>query len=228
MSYYGALLLITLVGPLFLSFDKKVAFYKNWKYLFPIIFLVAILFIVWDKFFVSRGVWSFNTSYISKIQLFGLPLEELLFFLIIPFACMFIYEVVKAYFGKLNLELFGRAFAFGVGLSGLLLTVEFLSRWYTYLACGLAFMLVLLFYFRQKVTWFPQFALAFCISFIPFLVIDGALTGLFTNEPAVWYNPEQISGFRILSIPVEDVFYNFDLLALTTWMYERLKAGLKK
>lgn len=220
MSLYGWLLLGTLLGPLSLSFDRKVAFYRSWKHLFPAILLVSIIFLVWDVFFTQSGVWGFNEKYVSGIYVLSLPLEEVLFFLIVPFACLFIYEVVKNYFPQLKLHFFARVFGFALGALAFTLTVSYLNRWYTLVACGTAFLLVSGIYFKLKASWFPIFSLAYLISTIPFLIVNGALTGFFTQEPVVWYNEAQFSGIRIGTIPLEDLFYNFDLLILVTALYE--------
>ena len=98
---YFLILAASLAGPLALSFDKKVAFYKNWKYLFPAMIIPAMLYIVWDIYFTSKGVWSFNPAYITGIKLYNLPLEEVLFFFIVPYCCLFIYACIRAYFPNL-------------------------------------------------------------------------------------------------------------------------------
>lgn len=221
MTYYAWLIVATITGLILLSFDKKVAFYKTWKFLVLPILTFAIIFISWDIFFTKKGVWGFNPVYISKMRFFGLPLEELSFFIVVPFACMFIYEVVKVYFKNQSFLTLGRALGFGIGLGSFILTVSYLDRWYTLVACGMSFMFVVGFYFKARVSWFPKFALAFVIGLIPFLIINGALTGMFTKEPVVWYNEAHFSGIRIVTIPLEDLFYNFDLLILITWMYEK-------
>src|ERR1017187_1219286 len=88
----------SLTGPLTLSFDKKVAFYKKWKYLFPAMIIPALFYIAWDIFFTSEGVWYFNEKYITGIKIVNLPLEEVLFFLMVPYCCVFIYECIRCYF----------------------------------------------------------------------------------------------------------------------------------
>jgi len=52
---YVTLLLISIIGPLMLSFDKKVAFYKEWKYLYIPVFFVSLAYIVWDILFTRMG-----------------------------------------------------------------------------------------------------------------------------------------------------------------------------
>jgi lycopene cyclase domain-containing protein len=99
---YFLILAASIAGPLALSFDKKVAFYKQWKYLFPAMLLPAAFYIAWDIFFTSKGVWSFNENYITGIKLSNLPIEEVLFFFIVPYCCLFIYECIRAYFPVLR------------------------------------------------------------------------------------------------------------------------------
>ena len=81
-SHYTYLVLdiASVLFPLALSFDKKVAFYKLWKYLFPAMVISGAFFILWDVLFTAQGVWGFNPKYITGINVFNLPIEEVLFF----------------------------------------------------------------------------------------------------------------------------------------------------
>ena len=91
---YFILLGGSVLFPLAWSFERRVTYYKKWKYLFPSIFLTAFFFLVWDELFTRRDIWGFNDTYITGLKLGSLPLEEILFFVIIPFSCVFIYECV--------------------------------------------------------------------------------------------------------------------------------------
>jgi len=82
---------LSVIFPLILSFDSRVRYYRSWKFIWPGLFLTGILFLAWDIFFTVKSVWSFNPNYILGINFFRLPLEEILFFLTIPFSCIFIY-----------------------------------------------------------------------------------------------------------------------------------------
>jgi len=82
--------IFTLAAPLLLSFDKKVAFYKSWKYLFPAILIMAVFFIAKDVIFAAYGIWSFNDDYLIGFRLLGLHIEEWLFFIVVPYARVFI------------------------------------------------------------------------------------------------------------------------------------------
>ena len=99
MTLYFYLLLFTLSFPLGASWDRRFKYAQNFKYLFPAIFITGTFFIVWDIIFTKNGVWGFSEVHASSLKFFYLPIEEWLFFIIIPFSCVFIYESVK-YFHK--------------------------------------------------------------------------------------------------------------------------------
>ena len=115
---------LTIFVPLLRSFEHRINMVSKWKALFPAIFVVGFIFIVWDILFMEMGVWGFTEEHLIGINIFGLPLEEMLFFLTVPYACLFIYEVLN-YFTKRD---FFRAFArpLFLLLSGLLLVLGLL------------------------------------------------------------------------------------------------------
>jgi len=113
----------TILGPLILSFDKKVAFYKDWKYLFPALAIVSFAYLLWDVWFTKWGIWEFNYQYLLGPSLLKLPVEEFGFFLVVPYACVFIYRCLQAYFP--NLKLPTQALYFGTLLLSLALTISF-------------------------------------------------------------------------------------------------------
>ena len=86
MSLYFWIILGTIVFPFLLSFDKKIHFYTHWRTIFPAILLVGLFFLVWDNYFTEHDVWGFNPKYVQGIYLFRLPLEEVLFFLVVPYS----------------------------------------------------------------------------------------------------------------------------------------------
>ena len=93
MSLYFWVITLSFIGPFLLSFDKKIAFYKNWRFLLPSILLVALFFICWDEWFTKMGIWGFNPKYIQGIYGGHLPLEEILFFIVIPYNCLFVFNI---------------------------------------------------------------------------------------------------------------------------------------
>jgi lycopene cyclase domain-containing protein len=92
---YFIVLAVSLAAPLILSFSKKMDFYKYPSRLVLSILLPFIIFTIWDIFVTARGHWSFNPLYTVGFKIFGLPIEEILFFIIIPFCGLFTWESVK-------------------------------------------------------------------------------------------------------------------------------------
>ena len=97
---YFLLLGIVILVPFIKSFSKEIGFYK---YPLRIIYSIGIpfvLFIVWDIYAVSNGHWKFNPDYITGFKLLNLPVEEILFFMVIPFCALFSWETVKYFMRK--------------------------------------------------------------------------------------------------------------------------------
>lgn len=223
MSVYMWIIIGTISGPFLLSFDKKVHFYTHWKSVFLGIAIVGTFFLIWDEYFTQRGIWGFTPEYLTGIYIGNLPLEECLFFLVVPYACVFIHEVLKAYFPKLKKEYMGRILGFAFVLSGLLLAYLHMRNWYTLTVCSLSSLLVIWFGFVRKASWFNDFSFTYLVALIPFVLVNGILTGSVTDEPIVWYNEEHIIGWRILTIPFEDLYYNLSMLLPVIAIHEKLK-----
>jgi lycopene cyclase domain-containing protein len=216
---YLYLNIFTILFPLLLSFDKKVAFYRNWPALLPAILVNALVFIFWDVQFTKNGVWSFNEAYLVGIYLFNLPLEEILFFITVPYACVFIYDVLNAYITKDLLQPYAKSIALVLMIVLPLIAVFNMGRWYTSVTFILVAILHLvhLKYFQTK--FLGRFYLAYLVHLVPFLLVNGVLTYL----PVVVYNDAYNLGLRIVTIPVEDTMYSMLMLLLTISVYEGLR-----
>ena len=222
-KYFGHYLYLFLnfasvLFPFILSFDKKVAFYKKWRPLFISILIVAIFFIIWDAIFTIKGVWGFNSEYILGIKLFGLPLEELLFFITVPYSCMFIYECTKSYAGINLLNSSQKTIGGILGITFLIISVFYYNHYYTLIAFGLSGILLILHSFIWKSSYLGTFLISFLICLIPFWIINGILTVL----PVVWYNDLENLGIRLGSIPADDIAYNLAMLLGIVTIYERI------
>ncbi len=56
---------------------------------------VAAVFVVWDAVAIAAHIWTYNPRYLTGIELpGGIPLEELLFFIVIPLCGLFTYNAV--------------------------------------------------------------------------------------------------------------------------------------
>jgi lycopene cyclase domain-containing protein len=220
---YFLILAASLAGPLALSFDKKVAFYKKWKYLFQAVLLPAILYIVWDFYFTAKGVWHFNENYITGIKLYNLPIEEVLFFFIVPYCCVFIYECIRSYFPNLKNKPLADVLLMCLGLILWTAGIIFYQKYYTsWTFIFNALFITAIYFFRNYFKTFnaAAFLVAYCIMLIPFLIVNGFLTAI----PVVLYNDAENLGLRIYTIPFEDVFYGMLLILMTIFIYEKLKA----
>lgn len=92
---YFLVLAVSFIAPFILSFSKKMDFYKYPIRLTAALTIPFVLFNLWDIIVTARGHWSFNPLYTVGFKIFGLPIEEILFFIIIPFCGLFTWESVK-------------------------------------------------------------------------------------------------------------------------------------
>lgn len=219
---YLYLILFTISAPFVLSFDKKVAFYREWKYLFPAILIMAVFFIGKDVLFAANGIWGFNDRYLIGFRMLGLPLEEWLFFVVVPYACVFIYACLVAYLKSDPLKTIHRPVLYTLSLVLLLVGAIYYERLYTSIIFILT-ALLLLYNLYHKQGWLSMFLLSYLVSWIPFLLVNGILTGSFLDEPIVWYDNNQNLGIRIFTIPIEDSIYNLMMLMMTVQLMEWFK-----
>lgn len=215
---YLILDIITIFFPLVLSFDKKVAFFKTWLALFQAILIVGIPFLIWDVFFTKMGIWGFNPDYLVGVDIVNLPIEEVLFFIVVPYACTFIYACVKAYFPHLKLKGLNKIiYALMIIYALAIMTFGF-GGWYSTMTGVLAIFLVIV---LQKVkTNLYYLPLSFLISMVPFFIVNGILTGSGIDAPIVWYNDLENAGIRLFTIPMDDIAYAWVLLAGNIAIYE--------
>ena len=220
---YFLILAVTLAGPLALSFDKKVAYYKEWKHVFLAMIIPALLSIIWDFYFTAKGVWSFNEAYITGIKLYNLPIEEVLFFFIVPYNCIFIYACIRSYFPKLvnknSADWILKAIAVLLLIAGVIYNINHYTSW-TFIFTGLFILIIYLFRNFFKSFDAVSFLVVYAICLIPFLIVNGFLTAI----PVVLYNDAENLGIRIYTIPFEDAFYGMLLVLMNIVIYEKLKS----
>lgn len=215
--------LLSLAVPLIFSFHPQIKLYKHWNALLPSILMVALGYTVWDSFFTKLGIWGFNPSYLTGVHLCNLPIEEILFFICIPYSCVFTFEclapIISIAFPQSSARIINYAFA-GIFI---LIAVVFHSRLYTASAFGLLSVLIFAAALLNT-AWLAKFYLIYAVLLIPFLIVNGLLTGTGLSSPVVWYNPTGIIGPRILTIPVEDIFYGMGLILANVWLYTALRS----
>lgn len=212
----------SVIVPFLFSFHPKIQFYKKFSSIFPAILLALIVFIPWDILFTHLGVWGFNGNYTLSINFFNLPMEEVLFFICIPYACVFSYHCFNGFmrtdrFSKVETIISITLVLFLTVLAALNYNRLYTSVTFSALAC---YILVLKYILR--VSWLHKFYFSYLILLVPFFIVNGLLTGTGLDKPIVWYNNDQNLGIRMLTIPFEDIFYGMFLLMLTVSVYEYL------
>jgi lycopene cyclase domain-containing protein len=216
-KHYTYLLLniVTLFFPFVLSFDKKVAFYNKWPQLVWGIGITGAFFIVWDMIKTYYGVWAFNPEYLIGIYIGNLPIEEWLFFLTVPYACVFIYECLKAYLPD-YLEKPSRYIAPVIALLLFITGVLSYGKMYTFITFLLTALFLVLYINVFKNRLGGYFWMGYIVHLIPFFIVNGVLTSL----PVVIYNDAENLGIRLFTIPAEDTIYSMLLLLMNIGIYE--------
>ena len=226
MGFYLTILLLSFSIPFLLSFDRKLHFFTQWKHAIPAILIVAVAFILMDMLYTHLRVWGFNPDYYLGIRIFNLPLEEVLFFILIPYACVFLHEVLKLYFPKIHLNKKNSNILslLLLGMSVVLIVVTFPGLYSVY-SLALTVLALLLALLLDKENEMGYFYFSFLVMLIPFVIVNGFLTGSFAGNEVVWYDNSENSSLRLLTIPVEDFGYGFGMLYFVVWIKKRLEIG---
>lgn len=213
--------LCSVMVPFIFAFHPRLRFSRFHKPFIMANLLAMFVFVLWDMLFTKLGVWGFNERYLLGFTFINLPLEEVLFFLCIPYSCLFTFYCLRSFFKLSWPKHFEAAFT-GVMVTFLFILGFFnLDKLYTsssFISTG-AFLLMLRYYFRVK--WLSEFFTAYLILLVPFFIVNGVLTGTGLEEPVVWYNDAENLGIRLMTIPVEDSIYGFELLLLNQFLFER-------
>ncbi|HVW12359.1 MAG TPA: lycopene cyclase domain-containing protein [Mucilaginibacter sp.] len=216
--------LLSVAAPLVFSFHPKIRLYKHWNALLPAILITAVAYALWDSWFTHLGVWGFNSRYTTGIYAGNLPLEELLFFICIPYACVFTFECVAGIISPTRMQQSVKPLGYSLTIVLLLFAIAF--RFHAYTASAFILLAAMIFVGTVKnISWLPKFYIVYSILLVPFLIVNGLLTGTCLASPVVWYNPAGIIGVRILTIPVEDIFYGMGLIMVNVWIYSAIRKG---
>jgi lycopene cyclase domain-containing protein len=189
--------------------------------------ITGVIFILWDMYFTSLGIWGFNSQYLVGVEIGNLPLEEILFFFCIPYACVFTYHCLDIFFANFLTGALEKYVTLLLIILLLVFGVIFYDKLYT-VTTFLSFAVVLVFAkWILKVNWLGKFYLIYAVLLIPFFIVNGVLTGTGLEEPVVWYNENQFMGYRIGTIPVEDTFYGMELILINLLIYKYILSRRK-
>jgi lycopene cyclase domain-containing protein len=215
MSTYLLIDGLIMILPLIVTFLPYLSYQKKFPCVLFSIVAGGLFFVTWDVIATLRGDWSFNPVYILGAYIAGLPLEEVLFFMFVPYSLLLMYEQAVYIFQDRTVS-WKQEFGYAVGIILVLVSFLFTGKNYTFMAIfssGIVFLVLSLFYSRimmRLAFW------AYLLSgFLLFILFNYFLTSL----PVVIYSQSAITGIRFLTIPLEDFFYNFTMLSLYLAFY---------
>ena len=94
-SYFAALAFVV-VGSFWLEIFLKVGVLRRLRRVLLSIVPTALVFLLWDYYAVTRGHWWFDANQVVGIYgPKGIPLEEFLFFIVVPLASLLTIEAVR-------------------------------------------------------------------------------------------------------------------------------------
>lgn len=216
---YIGLILFTISYPLFKSFEEKIQYSSKWKFLFPGLLLSGAFFIIWDIWFTSIEIWKFNPDYVLGLFIGGLPIEEWLFFIVVPFSCVFIYEVMNYFVKRDLLANYSKTITIILILISIIIAVLYRHQLYTVVTFSLLAIFLLFHLIILKSSYLGRFYLAWLVCLIPFFMVNGVLTAM----PVLIYNDAENMGIRLYTIPLEDAFYGMLNILQVVTVYEWLK-----
>ena len=210
----------TIIIPFIFSFHHKLNFNKKWRSTFLSISIVAVFFIAWDIWFNDMGVWGFNPKYLIGLNVFNLPIEEILFFFCIPYACLYTYHCLKILIPSFTFR-YSKILVTLLATVLLVLGILFIDRWYSGITFISLSLVLIYFQFIVSAPWLQRLYVASLVLILPFIIVNGILTGTGIDSEVVWYNNNENMGLRLLTIPTEDFAYGFLLILLNTYFFEK-------
>ncbi|MEJ2050558.1 MAG: lycopene cyclase domain-containing protein, partial [Calditrichota bacterium] len=166
--------------------------------------------------------WWFNPRFTTGIVIAGLPVEEILFFISVPFACLFVWEVFFASHRQpimFTYHIPEILTAASLLAGGLFLLMGHSYTGIVWLAFGSVLGLDQILQIRLLQERQTYYYLGIVTLFI--LIFNGYLTA----RPLVLYDESYLLGLRIFTIPVEDFIYGYALILFSVILYEKFRRG---
>lgn len=203
MSAYLILDVAIFALPLAFSFGRRVAFWRRWPSVIASTLVVEITMVLWRALSLHRGDFVFSPGSTLSTPVFGLPLDDVLFFVASAYATIFLYEVVRAFVPEKGVTMTPwKAVALGTAflVAGLvlyrfpyMLTVLVLCGAYFLIAAAIAPHLL-------ASSWYW---IAFGIAYVVMLIAQGIIGGL----SAITFDAADVLGIHVAFVPLETFFF---------------------
>ncbi len=156
-----------------------------------------------------------------------LPIEELLFFVCIPYACLFTYHFFSIFWEKRSFAVLNNYGVYSIMTLSFFVGLFNIEKQYTFYTSVFLFLSWFVFKVVLRKKWLGKFIAVYAVLLLPFSAVNGVLTGSMLPSPIVWYNDQENLDLRLGTIPIEDVFYGFLLILLFVFIYERNSENIK-
>ena len=217
-SEYLIFNIIVLSGPLIFGAMKRFYFLDRVKYTVLPILIPGMLFLIWDSI-VTYSHWQFNPKHILGITIFNLPIEEILFFITVPFACLFTWEMIVRRSNKKEIMWISKIPSYLYLLIPLGVWLFISGKHYTGLATAILGLAILVDQvLKTNIIVQRRFYFYLLLVMIFTLIFNGYLTW----RPVVTYGVDYQLDFRIFTIPIEDFIYGTALIFMNTSIYQKI------
>ncbi|MBW9141787.1 MAG: lycopene cyclase domain-containing protein, partial [Candidatus Aramenus sp.] len=156
---------------LFISIISKVK--RRYKSLLLSMAIVSPLYLAWDFWATWVGSWRFNPKWVLGIYVFDLPLEEVLFFFVTPFATLLIYDFITQKFKDKEVHFITKRRV--VMVSAFLLVMSALLSSYSYTSIDLLYLAIsflVVEYFDESMFRSRNYWAFLLLTYVPFFVFD--------------------------------------------------------
>jgi lycopene cyclase domain-containing protein len=94
--HYSYVLIFIAICAVGVNFGFRLQFSKKLKLFLLTDSLILVIYLIWDFWAVSKGSWFFDSNQILGIMILGkLPIEEVLFFIIVPMMTVLTYSALS-------------------------------------------------------------------------------------------------------------------------------------
>lgn len=213
--------IIVISGPVIFGSMKRFYFLDKAKSALISLSIPLIPFLVWDAAVTGRH-WFFSSEYTLGFRILNLPPEEILFFVSVPYACLFTWEMINRFTKDKEVDNLNVLYLLPIPLFAAAVYFFTINKEYTALvmvSSGIMFLVDK--YLKTELFLHKNFYYYLLLVAVFTILFNGYLTW----RPVVTYDPIYQLDFRIWTVPVEDFLFGFSLLFIATSIFIKLEKG---